>query len=67
MFELFLKKLVLIVKQIDGESNNSPTPAELRMKKPSGIPMEHMLIVSEPLPGTYKTHSGQYAVPKIDA
>ena len=55
------------MKQIDGESNNSPTPAELRMKKPSGIPMEHMLIVSEPLPGTYKTHSGQYAVPKIDA
>lgn len=58
-------KIYFSSSQIDGEASNSPS--EMRMKKPSGIPMEHMLFVNEPLPGTYKTHTGQYAVPKIDA
>ena len=38
----------------------------MRMKRPTGIPHEHMMVVSEALPGSYLTYSGQYAVPKID-
>lgn len=36
------------------------------MKRPTGIPVDSMVFVDEPLPGTYKTHTGKYAVPKID-
>ena len=49
------------------QSDSPAVTTDMRIKKPTGIPLEHMLIVSEALPGTYKTHSGHYAVPKIDA
>ncbi|WAQ95572.1 RBBP6-like protein [Mya arenaria] len=48
-------------------ASNSPSEFAQRIKRPTGIPMEHMLVVNEPLPGTYQTHTGQYTVPKIDA
>ena len=46
--------------------NSDGTSSHDRLKRPTGIPFEHMMVVKEALPGSYLTHSGQYAVPKID-
>lgn len=48
-------------------ATNSPNEYGQRIKRPTGIPIDHMVVVSEALPGTYQTHGGQYAVPRIDA